>query len=157
MALQESAYTIQITLQDSDGNRSPFTTYIGGNQLFSVAEARANSFETFLGTISGCEVVESSITKRFVETAPYVFVTGSEVEDKGKFSFTLDDGRVHSVTVPGLKEEYVFPNTNQINRGQTDIASFIAFLLTGGTDAYGHAMTKIKDAVEVGTKGPKRR
>lgn len=157
MALVESAYTIQITMQDSDGNRSPFTTYIGGNELFTVAEARANTLQGLLGTISGCEVVESSITKRFTETGTLVFQTGAEVEDKGKFSFTLNDTRVHSVTVPGLKEQYVYPDTNQINRADADIAALIALLIAGGTDAVGHTIVKIKDAVEISTRGPKRR
>lgn len=157
MPLQESAYTIQITLQDSDGNRAPFTTYVGGNSIFADVEQRANNLETQLRLISGCQIVESSITKRFVETGVLVFATGAEVEDKGKFSFTLADGRYHSVTVPGLKEAYIYPDTNQINRVNADVSAFIALLLTGGTDAYGHLIVKITDAVEIGTKGPKRR
>lgn len=157
MPLVESSYTIQITLQDADGNRSPFTSYVGGNALFADVEQRANNLEGQLATLSGCAVVESSITKRFTETGPLVFLAGSEVETKGRFGFDLSDTRNHSVSVPGIRPTLVFPGTNQINRADANVAAFIALLLTGGTDSVGTAIAKLNTAIETSTTGPKRR
>lgn len=149
MALIETAYSITVTLEDKDANRGSATMYMDGNALFPAVEAVSASFVSAIQALSDAAVTGYSVTKGYREDQPVNPPVGSEVERKGRFTFSLADTRTYSVSVPGLKDALVFPDTNVVNGNDAAVLAFIALIEASGTDAVGTDVVKIKTVKEV--------
>lgn len=149
MAFIETSYSINVTVQDKDGDTGTATMYMDGDALFTAVEVVADTFRDTVQALSDGVVTAVAVTKGYRNDQPINPAVGSEVERKGRFTFALSDTRRHTVSVPALRDALVFPGGHLINGNDVNVLALTALVEASGTDAVGTDVVKVLTAKEV--------
>lgn len=156
MAMVETAYNINVTLIDKDGNTGASTMYMDGDALFPAVEIASAAFVASINALSDASVTGYSVTKGYRENAVPAPGVGAEVERKGRFTFRLADTRTHTISIPGFRDDLVFPGGDAINGNDPAVLAFTGLVAASGTDSIGTDIIAVEKAVESYTNRRRR-
>lgn len=131
------AYDVSVTLVDRDRNTSTMTLHVdAAGDIADIETAITGTIIPAIAGVSDALVKSWSITRKAVDdTAASDAPETSDVERKGVFSFRGDNGQPYVISVPSFLNTKVIDRTNLINIADTQVAAFIAAIVTGGTGA----------------------
>jgi hypothetical protein len=128
MALVRSpVYTLNITLQDRDRNKSTLSFYV--DTVNTIAEIQTAITSYFIprivaitnALVTGWSIVTSAEDSDVTAVAPEV----SDVERKGVFSFRAANSASYVLSVPSIQNTMVVDGTNKIDIANAAVVDFV--------------------------------
>jgi hypothetical protein len=152
---------VYYTYQDSKGA-------IGRNEIsapssvdIAILSTFARSTAQLIDTLTKCKITALGIGLELalasvtgIKSAP---ISGSDVEEGARFTFRTSADSLTSTRIPGFDETFVDNASRAVLTSQTDVAAFIARMISGQTvgainaspsDSYGNDIASLESARE---------
>lgn len=118
-------------MRDETLSRGYLTLHIDGNSDIAAARAAAQSIYSELLAVSDCEITGIDIIYRtYIEEG----LTGDDAEKDSNFAafvFTTDVENQYGVVILPAINELLILETNEIDTTNSDVAAFVAALISG--------------------------
>lgn len=127
------SWNIIYGIVDEKGAISSTEIHVPGATTFTNALAFAVEMGGLIDTLISGQlyrfgIVADEIFTSGVKTAPE---DGSDVEEGGRFQFVTDEGHFTSLRLPTFREEYIVPETRNIDTADADVLAFVTAMIDG--------------------------
>lgn len=146
------------TLQDESGSISTISFDIPTTTLASAALAAGGVMRGLLANVTGCAILNQSVTYSQFDTTPELPAAGSRVEKKGVLIFRTGAGKTARYEIPGIEQALVM-TSGRLNEDAPALAALATAMTAADalySDSNGSDLVSLKEAYERFRKTSKR-
>jgi NADPH-dependent ferric siderophore reductase len=140
------AHGVTIGIRDSEGKISNMVLHAADGVDLAADSTAASAIATLVAALT--EGVVASVSLNYqVDSETAVPAGNIDNEIKAAFGFLTTDNTTARVSIPAFDRTKLVPNTDQVDREDSDVAAFVAAML-GYEDYRGGGFESLKYAVE---------